>query len=165
MRHASLAVIAVMSLAASLASFGIQRREPPAGPSAEVSGRVSSQFVAGVEGATVYLFTMEQSKSLRELREKTRRLMLEWRKDSVKVTNTEAEFYNRVADIVPRLPRVVKTKASTAGIYRFREVTAEKRYYVVSLDIDEDGVHFAAQTTRLVKPGMKVEVHLVDGVW
>jgi len=55
--------------------------------------------------------------------------------------------------MVPKLPRLAKTKTNKAGVYRFAQALPGKRYYVVALDVDEEGVFFAADITPTLKRG------------
>ena len=163
-RASSLFLLVVSCIHFSFCSAEDKQRVPQRG-SGGISGRVSSQFVSGIAGATVYLFTVEQSSRIQNLREKAREVMRVRAEDSVTVTNAVAGFYDQMADLVPRLPRVAKMKTNSKGTYNFQRVSAGKKYQVVFMDIGEDGVHFGAVTTPTVKPGQDLQIHLSDGVW
>jgi hypothetical protein len=70
--------------------------------------------------------------------------------------NIEIEFFDKVAELVPRLRRIAKVRTDLAGTYRFSDVSSGRRYYVVSVDVTEDGVFYGATLTPVLEPGRRL---------
>lgn len=112
----------------------------------------------------VFLFDWDQSDPLRKLLRETQKRLRSVGQGKPGAIDVEAEFYNKVADLVLGLHFTAKTKTDKAGTFEFRKVTPYKRYYVVALSVTEDGVFYALGSTPSVEPGevLKIEVREIN---
>lgn len=129
-------------------------------PKATIYGRVFWLGDHKSPDQPVYLFDWEQSAPLRRLLRKTNMRLRSLGADNIGTHTVEGDFYDKAADLVPKLPLLAKARSDKSGAYSFSEVPPGKRYYVVSLDISEDGVFYAAAPTPVVKPGERLRVDI-----
>jgi hypothetical protein len=112
------------------------------------------------KGIPVYLFDLQQSAPLRHLVRSTQRRLRSIGQGNARTVNLEIEFFDKVAELVPRLPSTAKTRSNEAGTFKLSEVPSGKRYYVVSVDITEDGVFYGATLTPTLKPGQQLQIEV-----
>jgi len=133
-------------------------------PSEECAGTISGRvFFFGSRrwpNAPVYLLDLEQSAPLRQLVRKTSRRLRSLGAGAPSTHDVAAEFYNKVAGLVPKLPRISKVRADKVGAYEFGNVATGKRYYLVAMDVGEDGVFYAAAETPLLHPRQQLKLDI-----
>lgn len=129
-------------------------------PRAVIFGAAISWAGTKSPSKPVYLFDMGQSAPLRRLLKETNRRLRSIGQGNMGTEGVEIDFYDRVAELVPKLARIAKTRTDIHGGYRFSHLMPRQRYYVVALAVTEDGVSYSAALTSVLKAGEQLRVDL-----
>jgi hypothetical protein len=161
-------LMSVLFLTCSLAP-DISCARPPRAPGEEsgassVSGKVVLHGYWVAKKMPVYAFTLEQSKPLRELEEQAYSRVHAPGARETETARIEIAHIDALSQLIPKLPRVAKAETGENGIYRFPNLPPGRRYQLVALSVEEDGVYFATAFTPALKPGGKVSVDLRDDI-
>jgi hypothetical protein len=120
----------------------------------------------GYPGAAVYIFTLSQGKRLREIDEDAYK-----RAHAPGITEGQARairahVQDELTDVVSTLPHTALTKTDSKGAYAFKNLPAGRRYYLLAVQVAEDGLFLAGGITPLLKDGQKVRFDLrIDSRW
>ena len=156
--------LAVMAIGASTSAHDPGSSRPRG--NATIQGRVLSKYPQGMQQGhhvPVYLFTLQQSKRLRELDRQAFERATRPGADQGEIARATTQLFDAFADLVPKLPRTALTKTDDAqGFYRFQNVPPGRRYYVMAWVVMEDGTFLAAGVTPVLKTGDNVAFDLRD---
>ncbi len=127
---------------------------------ANISGAVISWAHHGYPNVPVYLFDLGQSAPLRRLVRETNRRLRSIGHGNIGTDEVIERFYSKVVKLVPKLPRTGRVTSNKAGAYTFSEIVPGKRYYLVAVDVTEDGVFYAGKLTPILKAGQQLRIDL-----
>ncbi len=115
----------------------------------------------------VYLFTWEQSSKIRESMRTLERRIHSPGSDDIKIASADGDFYDQVDRLVKKLPNAAEVKSAHSGLFRFSGVASGVRYLIVTEFDLEDGIHFGARSTAILKPGQKprLDVMITTEPW
>ena len=146
-------------------------QEGPQGPLGEKSG-VGTIYGTVVQALgenrlhnmPVYIFTLAQSRRLREMDESAYKRAHATGIGEDEAGAIDSRNEDALADLAPKLPRTAFGKSDNRGIFVFRNLPCGERYYLVALHIHESGVFLAAKISPVLKDGEKLKVDLRDDV-
>jgi hypothetical protein len=135
----------------------------------KATGTIYGRFAytdEGYPGASVYFFTLSQSKRLREIDKDAYT-----RAHAPGITEGQARairahVQDELTDVVSTLPHTALTKTDSKGAYAFKNLPAGKQYYALAVLVAEDGLFLAGGITPLLKDGQKLRFDLrIDSRW
>jgi hypothetical protein len=117
-----------------------------------------------VGGASVYVFTLAQSRRLREMDEAAYRRahapgLLEGEDAAIEERNEGA-----LVNLIPKFPRTAMAYSNIRGEYLFPNLPSGRRYCLVAFQVNESGVIFAVKVTPVLKNGEKLKVDIREDV-
>ena len=118
----------------------------------------------GYSGAHVYIFTLTQSRRLRQIDEDAYARAHEPGVDERNAAAIEANVRDSLSDLVTTLPHTGATKTDSNGFYRFKNLPQGKRYYVLAVQVAEDGLFLAAGTTPVLNQKVRFDLR-IDSPW
>ncbi len=126
-------------------------------------GRVTAAYIDdGFGDASVYVFTLTQSKRVRQVDEEAYRRAHARGIDPRQAAAIEADNLDALAAMVPTLTHAAKTRTDSKGRYAVTGIPAGRRYYVVAMRVSEDGFFFAAGVTPMLNAAQKLRFDLRD---
>jgi len=107
----------------------------------------------------VYVFTLAQSRRLREMDESAYA-----RARTPGGENVEMEEQNdsAVIDLIPKLPRTALVKSDSRGTFGIPRLPCGQRYCLVSFIVTEGGLILAAKVTPMLKNGETMKIELPE---
>ncbi len=132
-----------------------------------IDGKVTAAYTnEGFRGASVYVFTLSESKRLRQIDEDAYKRAHAPGTDARQAAHIEANTLDALSDLVPTLPHTALTKTDTKGNYVVKDLPAGRRYYVLAVLVSEDGLFLAAGITPLLNNGQELRFNLRnDNPW
>lgn len=112
----------------------------------------------------IYVFTLAQSRRLREMDESAYRRAHAPGIADDDAGAIESRGEDALAARIPKIPRTAFGKSGSQGVFVFHNLPSGKRYYLVAVHAHESGLFLAIKVTALLKDGERLKVDLRDDV-
>jgi len=166
---AQLNVSLALALFVALGQLEAQQNAPPESGKGRCNGTIYGMIVQALgenrlSNMPVYVFTLRQSRRLREMDESAyNRAHAKGLAPGVE-SRIEDQNTDALVDLIPKLPRSALGKSDGRGAFSIPNLPCGQPYYLVSFGIHESGVFLAVKVTPVLKNGESIKVELRDDV-
>lgn len=163
-----LSIILAFALFAAFGETPAQQSVPADSGKAQCSGTIYGTVVQAygerkLNNMPVYVFTLAQSRRLREMDEVAYKRA--HGPGLAEGADAPIEDQNEAAliDLIPKLPRTAFGKSDSRGAFSFSPLPCGQRYYLASFVVTESGLILAIKITPLLKNAERMKVDLRQG--